>query len=58
MGSNTLQSFEEIAQGLSQKYGVPYEVVEAMLHDWMNTLYLSVTGREAYDPRSAGTGQF
>ncbi|MCX5991147.1 MAG: hypothetical protein NTZ04_02275 [Chloroflexi bacterium] len=58
MAGNTLQSFEEVAQGLSQKYGVPYEVVEAMLHDWMNTLYLSVTGREAYVPMSTGTGQF
>jgi hypothetical protein len=38
MGQN-LRSFQDVARELSEKYSVPYEVVENILIDWVRLLH-------------------
>ena len=34
-----LSSFEDLVNDLSEKYNVPFEIVEAILIDWIEILY-------------------
>ena len=36
--NNGLCAFSQIVRRLSEKYNVPYEVVEAILRDWQDIL--------------------
>ena len=44
-----LKSFPELVKYLSEQFGVPAEVVEAIIVEWVKVLYLSTTGREPND---------
>ena len=34
-----LRSFQDVAKELSEKYGIPYEVIENILIDWVRLLH-------------------
>lgn len=36
---NELKSFQEVVRQLSEKYNIPYEIVESILINWTKLLY-------------------
>lgn len=38
MENNKLLSFQDIVRDLSQKYSIPFEIVESILRDWVELL--------------------
>lgn len=40
--NNELESFTEVIHFLSEKYNVPYEVVESIITEWVRILYRSI----------------
>lgn len=40
--SNKLKPLSCISQELSQKYGVPFEIVESILIEWVKLLYENI----------------
>ncbi len=47
--SKELSTFKELVEYLSRQYGVPTEIIEAIIVEWVKVLYLSTTGRNADD---------
>jgi hypothetical protein len=39
-----LKSFQEVVKELSEKYNVPFEIVENILIDWTRLLYENMRG--------------
>jgi hypothetical protein len=42
-----LRSFQEVVRELSEKYNIPFEIVENILIDWTKLLYENM--RESFD---------
>lgn len=42
-----LKSFQDVVRELSEKYNVPFEIVESILIDWTRLLYEDM--RESFD---------
>jgi hypothetical protein len=42
-----LKSFQDVVRELSEKYNVPFEIVESILIDWTKLLYENM--RESFD---------
>jgi phosphate starvation-inducible membrane PsiE len=46
MGSADLKSLQEIIKEFSEKYHVPYEIIEQILIDFIAIEYYGLTGRK------------
>jgi len=44
---NELKTFQEVVRELSEKYNVPFEIVEEILIDWTRLLYENM--RESFN---------
>ena len=42
-----LKSFQDVVRELSEKYNVPFEIIEGILIDWTKLLYENM--RESFD---------
>lgn len=51
---NNLRTFEDVVRELSEKYNIPYEIVEGILIDWTKILYLDMCSVSTEDLNSFG----
>ena len=45
----SLKSLKEISRDIADDFGIPTEIVEAIIVRWIKILYLGVTGKEIDD---------
>ena len=46
---DTLRSFREVVQEISEKYSIPFEIAESILIDWTKILYEGMTNIKESD---------
>lgn len=47
MSEQYLYPFEDVVKELSQKYSIPFEIVDSILIDWIRLLYENIRGSYA-----------
>lgn len=47
MNNQELKSFQDVVKEISEKYGIPFEIVESILIDWSRIIYENM--KESFD---------